>query len=123
MQQGVWGWQVGGIIVSPTRELAKQIHDVAQPFLASVPGLTSALYVGGRCGTLILFFLLVFPFHCLEVLEPCVLPGIGSGKWSSQQMNLVLQLTIIGSSPCFLIRSTLLRQTLGWIRVEVLVFS
>eukprot|EP00884_Botryococcus_braunii_P021246 jgi/Botrbrau1/7805/Bobra.0159s0233.1 len=40
-------FQVGGIIVSPTRELARQIHEVAQPFVASVPGLTSALYVGG----------------------------------------------------------------------------
>lgn len=51
LQLGAWAWQVGGIIVSPTRELAKQIHDVAQPFVSSVPGLTSALYVGGRCGT------------------------------------------------------------------------
>ena len=41
------GLQVGAIIVSPTRELAGQIHSVAQPFLASVPGVTSQLLVGG----------------------------------------------------------------------------
>ena len=40
-------WQVGAIIVSPTRELAGQIHSVAQPFLTSVPGVTSQLLVGG----------------------------------------------------------------------------
>ena len=39
--------QVGAIIVSPTRELAGQIHSVAQPFLTSVPGVTSQLLVGG----------------------------------------------------------------------------
>lgn len=39
--------QVGVIIVSPTRELAGQIHSVAQPFLTSVPGVTSQLLVGG----------------------------------------------------------------------------
>lgn len=41
------GAQVGAIIVSPTRELARQIHVVAEPFIASVPGLTSMLLVGG----------------------------------------------------------------------------
>lgn len=40
-------WQVGAIIVSPTRELAGQIHSVAKPFLASIPGVTSQLLVGG----------------------------------------------------------------------------
>lgn len=40
--------QVGAIIVSPTRELAKQISDVAAEFIATVPGLTSMLLVGGR---------------------------------------------------------------------------
>lgn len=40
-------YQVAGVIVSPTRELAKQIYTVAQPFINSVPGLTSALLVGG----------------------------------------------------------------------------
>eukprot|EP00878_Enallax_costatus_P026605 GHUV01028556.1.p1 GENE.GHUV01028556.1~~GHUV01028556.1.p1 ORF type:complete len:268 (+),score=18.37 GHUV01028556.1:237-1040(+) len=39
--------QVGAIIVSPTRELAKQIHTVAAPFVASVPGLSALLLVGG----------------------------------------------------------------------------
>lgn len=42
-----WLMQVMAIIVSPTRELAKQIHSVAQPFVASVPGLSSMLLVGG----------------------------------------------------------------------------
>jgi ATP-dependent RNA helicase DDX55/SPB4 len=41
--------QVGAVIVSPTRELAKQIHAVAAPFVASVPGLSSLLLVGGTC--------------------------------------------------------------------------
>lgn len=39
--------QVGAIIVSPTRELAKQTHAVAAPFVASCPGLSSLLLVGG----------------------------------------------------------------------------
>jgi len=39
--------QVGAVIVAPTRELARQIHGVAEPFVRSVPGLTSALLVGG----------------------------------------------------------------------------
>jgi hypothetical protein len=39
--------QLGAIIVSPTRELAKQIHAVAAPFVASVPWLSSLLLVGG----------------------------------------------------------------------------
>lgn len=39
--------QVGAIIISPTRELAKQIHQVAEPFIRSVPGLRSLLMVGG----------------------------------------------------------------------------
>ncbi|GIL48809.1 hypothetical protein Vafri_5230, partial [Volvox africanus] len=39
--------QVGAIIISPTRELAKQIYGVAEPFIASVPQLTSILLVGG----------------------------------------------------------------------------
>jgi len=38
---------VGAIIVSPTRELAKQIHAVAQPFLDTLPGVGSMLLVGG----------------------------------------------------------------------------
>lgn len=40
--------QVGAIVVSPTRELARQIASVAQAFVDSVPGLTSQLLVGGR---------------------------------------------------------------------------
>jgi ATP-dependent RNA helicase DDX55/SPB4 len=41
--------QVGAVIVSPTRELAKQIHAVAAPFLATLPGVSSLLLVGGTC--------------------------------------------------------------------------
>ena len=40
--------QIGAIIVAPTRELAGQIYNVAQPFVASAPGVTSLLLVGGR---------------------------------------------------------------------------
>ncbi|KAF5839103.1 DEAD-domain-containing protein [Dunaliella salina] len=39
--------QVGAIIVSPTRELSRQIFNVALPFLDTVPGLTRQLLVGG----------------------------------------------------------------------------
>ncbi|KAK9842057.1 hypothetical protein WJX81_006505 [Elliptochloris bilobata] len=39
--------QVGAIIVSPTRELARQIFGVALPFVRSVPGLQAMLLVGG----------------------------------------------------------------------------
>jgi len=39
--------QVGAIIVSPTRELARQIFTVAEPFVGTVPWLRSALLVGG----------------------------------------------------------------------------
>ena len=39
--------QVGAIIVSPTRELARQIHGVALPFVGTVPGLRALLLVGG----------------------------------------------------------------------------
>ena len=39
--------QVGAVIVSPTRELSRQIHAVAQPFVESLPWLKSALLVGG----------------------------------------------------------------------------
>ena len=44
--------QVGAVVVSPTRELAKQIYDVAVPFLATLPGVAPPmLLVGGRsCG-------------------------------------------------------------------------
>jgi ATP-dependent RNA helicase DDX55/SPB4 len=35
------------VIVSPTRELSRQIFSVAQPFIASVPWLRAALLVGG----------------------------------------------------------------------------
>jgi ATP-dependent helicase YprA (DUF1998 family) len=41
--------QVGAIIVSPTRELAKQTHTVASPFIETLPGITSRLLVGGTC--------------------------------------------------------------------------
>ncbi|CAL8464167.1 g3702 [Coccomyxa elongata] len=39
--------QVGALVVSPTRELARQIHTVLEPFAASVPGLTTMLLMGG----------------------------------------------------------------------------
>ena len=39
--------QVGAVIVSPTRELARQIFTVAAPFAASLPWLRAALLVGG----------------------------------------------------------------------------
>ena len=39
--------QVGALIVSPTRELARQILDVAVPFLAQLPGPGALLLVGG----------------------------------------------------------------------------
>lgn len=41
--------QVGAIIVSPTRELARQTYGVMQPFVQSVPGLQAMLLVGGTC--------------------------------------------------------------------------
>jgi ATP-dependent RNA helicase DDX55/SPB4 len=40
-------FQVGAFIVSPTRELARQIHAVAQPFVASLSWMQSVLLVGG----------------------------------------------------------------------------
>lgn len=39
--------QVGAVIVSPTRELARQIFEVAQPYIDTVPWLRSLLLVGG----------------------------------------------------------------------------
>ena len=39
--------QVGALVVSPTRELARQILDVAVPFLAQLPGPGALLLVGG----------------------------------------------------------------------------
>ncbi|KAL3155393.1 hypothetical protein ABBQ38_010952 [Trebouxia sp. C0009 RCD-2024] len=47
LEEALLPHQVGFIIVSPTRELAGQIHNVAQPFLNSVPGVSSLLLVGG----------------------------------------------------------------------------
>ena len=41
--------QVGAVVVSPTRELARQIHSVLEPFAASVPNLTTMLLMGGSC--------------------------------------------------------------------------
>lgn len=46
-----WPWkltEVGGIIISPTRELATQTHQVIAPFLARVPEITQQLLVGGN---------------------------------------------------------------------------
>ena len=39
--------QVGAIIVSPTRELARQIHLVAAPFIKTIPWMSYSLLVGG----------------------------------------------------------------------------
>jgi len=39
--------QVGAVIVSPTRELARQIHTVMLPFVASLKGASCLLLVGG----------------------------------------------------------------------------
>lgn len=39
--------QVGAIVVSPTRELARQICNVATPFLETLPGVKAQLLVGG----------------------------------------------------------------------------
>ncbi|XP_006645526.2 DEAD-box ATP-dependent RNA helicase 18 [Oryza brachyantha] len=39
--------EVLGIIISPTRELSSQIYNVAQPFFATLKGVTSMLLVGG----------------------------------------------------------------------------
>lgn len=40
-------WQVGAVIVSPTRELARQIFTVAQPLPWDGPWLHTLLLVGG----------------------------------------------------------------------------
>lgn len=39
--------QVGAVIVSPTRELARQIYTVLQPFASSIPGVSTMLLTGG----------------------------------------------------------------------------
>ncbi|KAK9812827.1 hypothetical protein WJX72_004361 [[Myrmecia] bisecta] len=39
--------QVGAVVVSPTRELARQIFNVAEPFIQTVPGMQGMLLVGG----------------------------------------------------------------------------
>ncbi len=39
--------QVGAVIISPTRELSRQIHEVMEPFAASVAWLHTSLLVGG----------------------------------------------------------------------------
>ena len=39
--------QVGAVVVSPTRELARQIFTVLQPFAASIPGVSTMLLTGG----------------------------------------------------------------------------
>ncbi|KAG0569950.1 hypothetical protein KC19_6G127800 [Ceratodon purpureus] len=40
-------FQVGAVIVSPTRELASQIYHVLEPFLTTLPGIRAMLLVGG----------------------------------------------------------------------------
>ena len=39
--------QVLAVIVSPTRELSSQIYNVAQPFFATLKGVSSMVLVGG----------------------------------------------------------------------------
>ena len=39
--------QVLAVIVSPTRELSSQIYNVAQPFFATLKGMSSMVLVGG----------------------------------------------------------------------------
>lgn len=39
--------EIGGIIISPTRELAIQINEVLQKFLNNIPNLKQILLVGG----------------------------------------------------------------------------
>ncbi|KAK6926854.1 protein of unknown function DUF4217 [Dillenia turbinata] len=39
--------QVLGMIISPTRELSSQIYNVAQPFISTLPNVSSMLLVGG----------------------------------------------------------------------------
>ncbi|ESQ48949.1 hypothetical protein EUTSA_v10020409mg [Eutrema salsugineum] len=40
--------QVMGVIISPTRELARQIYNVAQPFVSTLSNVNSVLLIGGR---------------------------------------------------------------------------
>jgi ATP-dependent RNA helicase DDX55/SPB4 len=40
--------QVGGLIISPTRELASQTHEVLSKFLKNVKQFSSVLLVGGN---------------------------------------------------------------------------
>jgi len=40
--------QVLGIIISPTRELSTQIHNVALPFILTLANVKPVLLVGGR---------------------------------------------------------------------------
>ena len=47
--RGILTAQIGAIIVSPTRELAKQIFHVAEPFIATLPNARAMLLVGGTC--------------------------------------------------------------------------
>lgn len=39
--------QIGGLIISPTRELASQTHEVLSTFLTNIPTISSILLVGG----------------------------------------------------------------------------
>lgn len=40
--------QVGAVVISPTRELSRQIFSVGEPFFQTIPWLTARLLVGGR---------------------------------------------------------------------------
>lgn len=51
LEQPLKKHDVGALIVSPTRELATQIHEVLQGFLKHIPQLTSMLTVGGSFPT------------------------------------------------------------------------
>ncbi len=75
--------QVGAVVVSPTRELAKQIHVVAQPFLDTLPGIAGLLLVGGTCVERLqwplphLLHLLVVPCVVKQRTGVCVCPSAG----------------------------------------------
>lgn len=51
LEQPLKKHDVGALVVSPTRELATQIHEVLQGFLKHMPHLTSLLTVGGSYAT------------------------------------------------------------------------
>lgn len=69
-QVSLFALQVGAVIVSPTRELTRQICEVAKPFVATVPNLTMALLVGGRWVKSVSYYIVLRIFCRME----CSLP-------------------------------------------------